>query len=195
MESNILLSFNSLSFFLSVLLSLHPFLHFLYFHLFCSVCFFTLFHLFIFIPSFLPLLFFSLLIFPHLFPSFPRVRQFIEMVNGTDSEVRCLGGRSPKSQDSYPGSPRPFSSPSHKASSSQPYLTGTVQHYSHHSQCENFTYLWGEKRQEANKRGNFFLSSPDLSTNIHQLADTISTPMFESVSAAQTKAHHIFFSS
>uniref|UniRef100_A0A669EF25 RAN binding protein 9 n=1 Tax=Oreochromis niloticus TaxID=8128 RepID=A0A669EF25_ORENI len=109
-----------------------------------------------------------------------KVRQFIEMVNGTDSEVRCLGGRSPKSQDSYPGSPRPFSSPSHKASSSQPYLTGTVQHYSHHSQCENFTYLWGEKRQEANKRGNFFLSSPDLSTNIHQLTDTISTPMFES---------------
>uniref|UniRef100_A0A1A8GT46 RAN binding protein 9 n=1 Tax=Nothobranchius korthausae TaxID=1143690 RepID=A0A1A8GT46_9TELE len=53
-----------------------------------------------------------------------KVRQFIEMVNGTDSEVRCLGGRSPKSQDSYPGSPRSFSSPSHKASSSQPYLTG-----------------------------------------------------------------------
>ncbi|KAM6919086.1 ran-binding protein 9 [Xenentodon cancila] len=53
-----------------------------------------------------------------------KVRQFIEMVNGTDSEVRCLGGRSPKSQDIYPGSPRSFSSPSHKASSSQPYLTG-----------------------------------------------------------------------
>lgn len=53
-----------------------------------------------------------------------KVRQFIEMVNGTDSEVRCLGGRSPKSQDSYPGSPRPFSSPSHKAGGSQPYLTG-----------------------------------------------------------------------
>ncbi|PIO28890.1 hypothetical protein AB205_0063760 [Aquarana catesbeiana] len=33
-----------------------------------------------------------------------KVRQFIEMVNGTDSEVRCLGGRSPKSQDSYSGS-------------------------------------------------------------------------------------------
>lgn len=60
-------------------------------------------------------------------PCVLRVRQFIEMVNGTDSEVRCLGGRSPKSQDSYPGSPRPFSSPSHKASSSQPYLPGTVQ--------------------------------------------------------------------
>uniref|UniRef100_A0A672PU02 Ran-binding protein 9-like n=1 Tax=Sinocyclocheilus grahami TaxID=75366 RepID=A0A672PU02_SINGR len=40
-----------------------------------------------------------------------KVRQFIEMVNGTDSEVRCLGGRSPKSQDSYPGSPRLFNSP------------------------------------------------------------------------------------
>lgn len=71
-------------------------------------------------------LFFSsvLLVLP---PSLPRVRQFIEMVNGTDSEVRCLGGRSPKSQDSYPGSPRPFSSPSHKASSSQPYPAGTAQ--------------------------------------------------------------------
>lgn len=40
------------------------------------------------------------------------MRQFIEMVNGTDSEVRCLGGHSPKSQDSYPVSPRSFSSPS-----------------------------------------------------------------------------------
>uniref|UniRef100_H3CRD6 RAN binding protein 9 n=1 Tax=Tetraodon nigroviridis TaxID=99883 RepID=H3CRD6_TETNG len=53
-----------------------------------------------------------------------KVRQFIEMVNGTDSEVRCLGGRSPKSQDSYPGSPRPFGSPSHKPASSQLYLSG-----------------------------------------------------------------------
>uniref|UniRef100_A0A8C8R4W8 RAN binding protein 9 n=1 Tax=Pelusios castaneus TaxID=367368 RepID=A0A8C8R4W8_9SAUR len=41
-----------------------------------------------------------------------KVRQFIEMVNGTDSEVRCLGGHSPKSQDSYPVSPRSFTSPS-----------------------------------------------------------------------------------
>uniref|UniRef100_A0A8C1RQB8 RAN binding protein 9 n=1 Tax=Cyprinus carpio TaxID=7962 RepID=A0A8C1RQB8_CYPCA len=55
-----------------------------------------------------------------------KVRQFIEMVNGTDSEVRCLGGRSPKSQDSYPGSPRLFNSPVHKASSSQTYQTGDV---------------------------------------------------------------------
>lgn len=70
-----------------------------------------------------------------------RVRQFIEMVNGTDSEVRCLGGRSPKSQDSYPGSPRPFSSPSHKASSSQPYLPGTVQLCSAHSHLEIGTCL------------------------------------------------------
>lgn len=54
-----------------------------------------------------------------------RVRQFIEMVNGTDSEVRCLGGRSPKSQDSYPGSPRLFSSPTHKATGSQAYPSGT----------------------------------------------------------------------
>uniref|UniRef100_A0A8C1CND3 RAN binding protein 9 n=2 Tax=Cyprinus carpio TaxID=7962 RepID=A0A8C1CND3_CYPCA len=54
-----------------------------------------------------------------------KVRQFIEMVNGTDSEVRCLGGRSPKSQDSYPGSPRLFNSPVHKASSSQTYQTST----------------------------------------------------------------------
>ncbi|XP_062849919.1 ran-binding protein 9 isoform X2 [Trichomycterus rosablanca] len=50
-----------------------------------------------------------------------KVRQFIEMVNGTDSEVRCLGGRSPK----YPGSPRVFSSPSHKPSSSQAYVSGS----------------------------------------------------------------------
>uniref|UniRef100_A0A668U1L6 RAN binding protein 9 n=1 Tax=Oreochromis aureus TaxID=47969 RepID=A0A668U1L6_OREAU len=103
-----------------------------------------------------------------------KVRQFIEMVNGTDSEVRCLGGRSPKSQDSYPGSPRPFSSPSHKASSSQPYLTGTVQHYSHHSQCENFTYLWGEKRQE------FLVSS--LSNDVDMEVDHFTNGVTESSS-------------
>uniref|UniRef100_A0A674BDL0 RAN binding protein 10 n=1 Tax=Salmo trutta TaxID=8032 RepID=A0A674BDL0_SALTR len=34
-----------------------------------------------------------------------KCRQFVEMVNGTDSEVRCFSVRSPKSQDSYPGSP------------------------------------------------------------------------------------------
>lgn len=89
--------------------------------------------------SFHPLPFFPSL---HLLrPPVLRVRQFIEMVNGTDSEVRCLGGRSPKSQDSYPGSPRPFSSPSHKASSSQPYLPGTVQLCSAYSHLEIRTCL------------------------------------------------------
>ncbi|KAM4734531.1 ran-binding protein 10 isoform 1-T1 [Anableps anableps] len=44
-----------------------------------------------------------------------KCRQFVEMVNGTDSEVRCLTVRSPKSQDSYPGSPN--LSPRHAASS------------------------------------------------------------------------------
>ncbi|KAK3545887.1 hypothetical protein QTP70_016607 [Hemibagrus guttatus] len=58
-----------------------------------------------------------------------KVRQFIEMVNGTDSEVRCLGGRSPKSQDSYPGSPRLFSSPTHKATGSQAYPSGFDSNY------------------------------------------------------------------
>uniref|UniRef100_A0A3Q1EE89 RAN binding protein 10 n=1 Tax=Acanthochromis polyacanthus TaxID=80966 RepID=A0A3Q1EE89_9TELE len=43
-----------------------------------------------------------------------KCRQFVEMVNGTDSEVRCLSIRSPKSQDSYPGSPS--LSPRHGAS-------------------------------------------------------------------------------
>ncbi|TSK82128.1 Ran-binding protein 9 [Bagarius yarrelli] len=52
------------------------------------------------------------------------VRQFIEMVNGTDSEVRCLGGRSPKSQDSYPSSSNLFSSPIHKATGSQAHPSG-----------------------------------------------------------------------
>ncbi|EPY82896.1 hypothetical protein CB1_000610010 [Camelus ferus] len=71
-----------------------------------------------------------------------RVRQFIEMVNGTDSEVRCLGGRSPKSQDSYPVSPRPFSSPSmspshgmniHNLASGK----GSTAHFSGFESCSN----------------------------------------------------------
>ncbi|XP_053570732.1 ran-binding protein 9 isoform X1 [Bombina bombina] len=53
-----------------------------------------------------------------------KVRQFIEMVNGTDSEVRCLGGRSPKSQDSYPG---PDSNCSNRVISNK----------THHSHCRS----------------------------------------------------------
>ncbi|XP_015242695.1 PREDICTED: ran-binding protein 10-like, partial [Cyprinodon variegatus] len=51
-----------------------------------------------------------------------KCRQFVEMVNGTDSEVCCLTVRSPKSQDSYPGSPS--LSPRHAASSTHIHSTG-----------------------------------------------------------------------
>ncbi|XP_030620471.1 ran-binding protein 10 isoform X2 [Chanos chanos] len=50
-----------------------------------------------------------------------KCRQFVEMVNGTDSEVRCFSVRSPKSQDSYPGSPS--LSPRHGATN--PHLHNT----------------------------------------------------------------------
>uniref|UniRef100_A0A8C4XC27 RAN binding protein 9 n=1 Tax=Erpetoichthys calabaricus TaxID=27687 RepID=A0A8C4XC27_ERPCA len=68
-----------------------------------------------------------------------KVRQFIEMVNGTDSEVRCLGGRSPKSQDSYPGSPRTFGSPSmspsHSVSFDNNCSNGVISNKPHQSHC------------------------------------------------------------
>ncbi|XP_041964711.1 ran-binding protein 10 isoform X2 [Alosa sapidissima] len=51
-----------------------------------------------------------------------KCRQFVEMVNGTDSEVRCFSVRSPKSQDSYPGSPCP--SPRHGAINPHLHSTG-----------------------------------------------------------------------
>uniref|UniRef100_A0A3P8W645 RAN binding protein 10 n=1 Tax=Cynoglossus semilaevis TaxID=244447 RepID=A0A3P8W645_CYNSE len=51
-----------------------------------------------------------------------KCRQFVEMVNGTDSEVRCLTVRSPKSQDSYPGSPS--FSPRHGANNTQLHTGG-----------------------------------------------------------------------
>ncbi|XP_065781645.1 ran-binding protein 10 isoform X3 [Muntiacus reevesi] len=50
-----------------------------------------------------------------------KCRQFVEMVNGTDSEVRSLSSRSPKSQDSYPGSPS--LSPRHGPTSSHTHNT------------------------------------------------------------------------
>ncbi|XP_053554119.1 ran-binding protein 10 isoform X3 [Bombina bombina] len=50
-----------------------------------------------------------------------KCRQFVEMVNGTDSEVRCFSARSPKSQDSYPGSPN--LSPRHGANNSHIHNT------------------------------------------------------------------------
>uniref|UniRef100_A0A6I8PJT8 RAN binding protein 10 n=1 Tax=Ornithorhynchus anatinus TaxID=9258 RepID=A0A6I8PJT8_ORNAN len=52
-----------------------------------------------------------------------KCRQFVEMVNGTDSEVRCFSARSPKSQDSYPGSPS--LSPRLGSSNSHIHSTGT----------------------------------------------------------------------
>lgn len=58
--------------------------------------------------------------------SFLRCRQFVEMVNGTDSEVCCLTVRSPKSQDSYPGSP--ILSPRHGGSNTHLHTGGTRAH-------------------------------------------------------------------
>uniref|UniRef100_A0A667XNQ2 RAN binding protein 10 n=1 Tax=Myripristis murdjan TaxID=586833 RepID=A0A667XNQ2_9TELE len=51
-----------------------------------------------------------------------KCRQFVEMVNGTDSEVRCFSIRSPKSQDSYPGSPS--LSPRHGATNTHLHAGG-----------------------------------------------------------------------
>ncbi|ROL44582.1 Ran-binding protein 9 [Anabarilius grahami] len=84
-----------------------------------------------------------------------KVRQFIEMVNGTDSEVRCLGGRSPKSQDSYPGSPRLFNSPVHKASSSQAYQTGI-------NYCNGVSSSKGHTSTHSHKSCPPTLPSPEL---------------------------------
>uniref|UniRef100_A0A3B3WN28 Ran-binding protein 10 n=1 Tax=Poecilia mexicana TaxID=48701 RepID=A0A3B3WN28_9TELE len=58
-----------------------------------------------------------------------KCRQFVEMVNGTDSEVRCLTVRSPKSQDSYPGSPN--LSPRHAASGTHVHSGGTKHTHPH----------------------------------------------------------------
>uniref|UniRef100_A0A672FXI8 RAN binding protein 10 n=1 Tax=Salarias fasciatus TaxID=181472 RepID=A0A672FXI8_SALFA len=58
-----------------------------------------------------------------------KCRQFVEMVNGTDSEVRCLTIRSPKSQDSYPGSPS--LSPRHGASNTHLHSGGRLHTHTH----------------------------------------------------------------
>ncbi|XP_075433257.1 ran-binding protein 10 isoform X5 [Ascaphus truei] len=50
-----------------------------------------------------------------------KCRQFVEMVNGSDSEVRCFSARSPKSQESYPGSPN--LSPRHGTNNSHVHNT------------------------------------------------------------------------
>uniref|UniRef100_A0A8C1CMH9 CTLH domain-containing protein n=2 Tax=Cyprinus carpio TaxID=7962 RepID=A0A8C1CMH9_CYPCA len=86
-----------------------------------------------------------------------KVRQFIEMVNGTDSEVRCLGGRSPKSQDCYPGSPRLFNSPVHKASSSQTYQTGFDSNY-----CNGVSSSKGHTSAHSHKSCPPTMPSPEL---------------------------------
>ncbi|XP_065516996.1 ran-binding protein 10-like [Lathamus discolor] len=51
-----------------------------------------------------------------------KCRQFVEMVIGTDSEVRCFSARSPRFQDSYPRSPS--LSPRHGSSNSHIHSTG-----------------------------------------------------------------------
>ncbi|XP_056454017.1 ran-binding protein 10 [Gadus chalcogrammus] len=52
-----------------------------------------------------------------------KCRQFVEMVNGTDSEVRCFGVLSPKYQESHPGSPN--LSPLHGAAGTQLHSGGS----------------------------------------------------------------------
>lgn len=68
-----------------------------------------------------------------------RCRQFVEMVNGTDSEVRCFSARSPRSQDSYPGSPS--LSPRHGSSNSHVHSTG---------KCGVFISWWEEQMLKVN---------------------------------------------
>uniref|UniRef100_A0A3Q2QAS5 RAN binding protein 10 n=1 Tax=Fundulus heteroclitus TaxID=8078 RepID=A0A3Q2QAS5_FUNHE len=68
-----------------------------------------------------------------------KCRQFVEMVNGTDSEVRCLPVRSPKSQDSYPGSPN--LSPRHAVSSTHIHSGGTRKNTRNHQTTLTFSPL------------------------------------------------------
>ncbi|XP_030221794.1 ran-binding protein 10 isoform X1 [Gadus morhua] len=55
--------------------------------------------------------------------AYSQCRQFVEMVNGTDSEVRCFGVLSPKYQESHPGSPN--LSPLHGAAGTQLHIGGS----------------------------------------------------------------------
>ncbi|KAM9459705.1 ran-binding protein 9 [Salvelinus alpinus] len=124
-----------------------------------------------------------------------KVRQFIEMVNGTDSEVRCLGGRSPKSQDSYTGSPRPFSSPRQKASGSQAYLTGfdggccngvmsSKAHPSPHSHkpCPPGPALLAPAAELSSLNGSHSLQQPNASTDVDMEVDHFTNGVTESSS-------------
>lgn len=75
-----------------------------------------------------------------LLPSYEiRCRQFVEMVNGTDSEVRCFSARSPRSQDSYPGSPS--LSPRHGSNNSHVHSTG---------KCFSCVFGWAEQMLKVN---------------------------------------------
>lgn len=75
-----------------------------------------------------------------LLPSYEiRCRQFVEMVNGTDSEVRCFSARSPRSQDSYPGSPS--LSPRHGSNNSHVHSTG---------KCFSCVFWWEEQMLKVN---------------------------------------------
>ncbi|KAK6477073.1 ran-binding protein 10 [Huso huso] len=86
-----------------------------------------------------------------------KCRQFVEMVNGTDSEVRCFTTRSPKSQDSYPGSPS--MSPRHGASN--PHLHGTG---ADSPTCSNGVSS-GKKKQSHNKYPGLSSSSSSSSSS------------------------------
>ncbi|KAM9377319.1 ran-binding protein 10 isoform 1-T1 [Pholidichthys leucotaenia] len=73
-----------------------------------------------------------------------KCRQFVEMVNGTDSEVRCLTIRSPKSQDSYPGSPS--LSPHHGAATTHLHTGG-----SNSPTCSNGVTLTNKSKNHSGK--------------------------------------------
>uniref|UniRef100_A0A8C2ARZ3 Ran-binding protein 10 n=1 Tax=Cyprinus carpio TaxID=7962 RepID=A0A8C2ARZ3_CYPCA len=86
-----------------------------------------------------------------------KCRQFVEMVNGTDSEVRCFSVHSPKSQDSYPGSPN--LSPRHGATNAHVHNTGNTDTL--------HTNIFGAKHIKLNLFTNVvYLHSPETSSAV-----------------------------
>ncbi|KAM6300530.1 ran-binding protein 10 isoform 3-T3 [Aegotheles albertisi] len=120
-----------------------------------------------------------------------KCRQFVEMVNGTDSEVRCFSARSPRSQDSYPGSPS--LSPRHGSSNSHIHSTGADS-----PTCSNGVMSTKSKQSHSkyptlSSSSSSSSSSSPSSVNYSESNSTDSTKSQQHSSTSNQETRYFFF--
>ncbi|XP_062442207.1 ran-binding protein 10 isoform X6 [Rhea pennata] len=120
-----------------------------------------------------------------------KCRQFVEMVNGTDSEVRCFSARSPRSQDSYPGSPN--LSPRRGSNNSHVHSTGADSPTCSNGVLSTKIKQSCSKYQALSSSSSSSSSSSPSSVNYSESNSTDSTKSQQHSSTSNQETRHLAF--